>query len=503
MGEGRLDLSLAAMDAIAQRIASTLDLAAVLAQVTGLLVAETGVALARIWLVDGEALVLRASSGLSTRLDGGHARVPRNDPRKIADIARTRRAVLTNELLDDPRILDKAWVRREGLASFAAHPLLFRNELLGVVAVFARRPMTDEDLAGLGLLARWSAIAVQNARLFAEVDGLRARLQAENAYLKEQVDEDTETIGESAPWRALQGQLRQVAKTDTTVLIVGETGTGKELVARAVHAGSARHGRALVKVNCAAVPANLVESELFGHERGAFTGADKRRIGRFELADRGTLFLDEVGELPAEAQAKLLRALQEREIERVGGDAPIHVDVRVVAATNRDLEADVRSGRFRADLYYRLAVFPLRVPPLRDRRDDVPLLVDRFVQRQARRLGKPLRAVSQAALERLVAYDWPGNVRELQNVIERAAILSPGPVVDVDVLPMLTRAGATEAPAPPAPGSLVEVERRHIEGVLDQRDWVIEGAGGAAAALGVRASTLRSRMAKLGIRRPR
>ncbi|MGZ3424125.1 MAG: sigma 54-interacting transcriptional regulator, partial [Polyangiales bacterium] len=343
------DLSLITLDRIAQRITSTLDLGEVLESITSALVLDLGAALARIWLLEGDTLVLRASSGLSVRLDGTHARVSRDDRRKIAEIARTAQPIWSNDLGSDPRIVDKAWVARESVQSFAGHPLIFRGETLGVLASFARRKLSDADLEGLALLARWAAIAVQNARSFAEVS-------AENAYLRE--DTSTEIVGKSAALRGVLDSIAQVAKTDSTVLLLGETGTGKELFARALHEKSNRRSRALVKVNCAAVPATLVESELFGHEKGAFTGAERRRLGKFELANGGTLFLDEVGELAIEAQPKLLRALQEREVERVGGSSAIPIDVRVVAATNRDLEADVRTGRFRADLFYRLNVFP-------------------------------------------------------------------------------------------------------------------------------------------------
>jgi transcriptional regulator with GAF, ATPase, and Fis domain len=485
------DLSLLTLDRIAQRITSTLDLGEVLESITSALVDELGAALARIWLLEADALVLRASSGLSTRLDGTHARVARDDRRKVAEIARTGAPIWSNDLSHDPRIVDKAWVAREGVQSFAGHPLVFRGQTLGVLASFARRRLSDADLEGLALLARWAAIAVQNARSFAEVS-------AENAYLREE-GVTREIVGKSAALRTVLDSIAQVAKTDSTVLLLGETGTGKELFARAIHEASPRRARALVKVNCAAVPATLVESELFGHEKGAFTGAERRRIGRFELASGGTLFLDEVGELALEAQPKLLRALQEREIERVGGSSAIPIDVRVVAATHRDLEADVRSGRFRADLYYRLNVFPVAIPPLRARREDIPLLAETFLRHHARRLGKRLVGFEAKAMRTLVAYDWPGNVRELQNVIERAAILASGETIDASSLPTFAR---TVAP-PHEPADLTEVERAHIAKVLDDHDGVIEGAGGAAAALGLKPSTLRSRIAKLGIRRPR
>jgi transcriptional regulator with GAF, ATPase, and Fis domain len=314
-----------------------------------------------------------------------------------------------------------------------------------------------------------------------------------------------EILGESPPIRRLLGEIELVAATDSTVLILGETGTGKELVARAIHERSARRERPLVTVNCAALPRDLVESELFGHEKGAFTGATQQRRGRFEVADGGTLLLDEVGELPLEAQAKLLRVLQEREFERVGGTRSLRTDVRVIAATNRDLGRQVDSGAFRSDLYYRLNVFPLAVPPLRERRDDIPGLISQFVARVARRLGKQLDGASPAFLARAVEYDWPGNVRELENVVERAAILARGSLLEPDVsFPVAGRPGSDPQPQPaPRTENLEAVERDHILRVLEATRWVIEGERGAAQALGLNPSTLRARLNKLGIHRVR
>jgi formate hydrogenlyase transcriptional activator len=305
--------------------------------------------------------------------------------------------------------------------------------------------------------------------------------------------------------------VEQVAPTDSTVLVLGETGTGKELIARAIHSRSGRRERPLVKVNCSAISAGLVESELFGHMKGAFTGALERRIGRFELADGGTLFLDEVGDLPLETQVKLLRVLQEREFEPVGSNRTLRVKVRVIAATNRDLQEAVAAGRFRADLFYRLNVFPLRVPALRDRRGDIPQLVMFFLSRFAKELGKTVEAVSQPTMERLVRYDWPGNVRELANIIERATVLASGRVLelDADLLPVgpdRAVVGPVSSGTAPVvgqpPGTLEEMERRHIREALERARWVIEGSAGAARVLGLHPNTLRSRMAKLGISRP-
>ncbi len=343
-----------------------------------------------------------------------------------------------------------------------------------------------------------------------------AQLRSQTDYLREELQSlhnPDEIVGRSPTLRRVLQDVQRVASADSTVLVCGETGTGKELVARAIHARSRRASRLLVKLNCAALPAGLVESELFGHEKGAFTGATRRRVGRFELADGGTLFLDEVGELPLDVQVKLLRALQEREFERVGGSETLEVDVRVIAATNRDLDRATAEGRFRQDLLYRLNVFPLRIPPLRERVEDIPLLAHYFIGRHAPRVGRRVSRVSAAGLERLAAYAWPGNVRELENVIERALILSSGPELEIppEVLPVrdaelvapnLEPPSGPDLPGrAPGPASLDAVERRHILATLRATRGRIEGPAGAAHLLGIRPSTLRSRMQKLGIQR--
>jgi len=346
-------------------------------------------------------------------------------------------------------------------------------------------------------------------RVLAEQE--RNRLQQQNLYLREEIKSEynfEEIVGQSAALQKVLKDIDRVAATDASVLIFGETGTGKELVARAIHARSARKDKPLIKVNCAALAPGLVESELFGHEKGSFTGATERRVGRFELAHAGTLFLDEVGEIPPEIQVKLLRVLQEREFERAGGSTTIRVDVRVIAATNRDLARAIADGKFRQDLFYRLNVFPVRIPPLRERKGDLRLLVSYLVDRYAKQIGRYVTQVSAATLERLASYDWPGNVRELENVIERAVILSAGPELEIgsDVCPVLVPLAPAEADARPerplaASGSLDEVERRHIVDTLRATAWRVEGSGGAAERLGVNPSTLRSRMKKLGISR--
>jgi PAS domain S-box-containing protein len=353
-------------------------------------------------------------------------------------------------------------------------------------------------------------------RVLAEQE--RNRLQQQNLYLREEIKNERnfeEIVGGSAGLQKVLKDVDRVAATDASVLIMGETGTGKELLARAIHARSSRKDKALIKVNCAALSPGLVESELFGHEKGAFTGAIERRIGRFELAHAGTLFLDEVGEIPLEIQVKLLRVLQEREFERAGGDTTIRVDVRLIAATNRDLAKSVAEGKFRQDLFYRLNVFPIRMPPLREREGDLRLLVSYLVERHSKRLGRPITHVSKDTLERLARYEWPGNVRELENVIERAVILSAGPELEIgpDVLPAAGplapdqgspgAVGSRTEPSFAPRGSLDEVERGHIVETLRATAWRVEGSGGAAERLGVNPSTLRSRMKKLGISRSR
>jgi transcriptional regulator with GAF, ATPase, and Fis domain len=335
-----------------------------------------------------------------------------------------------------------------------------------------------------------------------EVDALRARLEAENVRLNQEVRHlhGFETIvGRSAALGRVLTQVEQVAPTDAPVLLVGETGTGKDLVAHAIHARSRRRERPMVGVNCAALPATIIESELFGYERGAFTGALQRSIGRFEIADQGTLFLDEIGELPLEVQGKLLRVLQSGEFERLGSPRTLRTDVRIIAATNRDLEREMHEGRFRADLYYRLSVFPVSLPPLRDRPEDIPLLVWHCIAARQSRLGRTIERVPERLMRAFTAYSWPGNVRELENVIERAMILSEGTTLAVD--PVLFSAGRDESPTSGG-GTLEEVERAHVRSVLVECGWKVAGPGNAADRLGLNRSTLQFRMKKLGIERP-
>jgi formate hydrogenlyase transcriptional activator len=394
-------------------------------------------------------------------------------------------------------------VEANGVKHLGFIPLATPRGLLGFLVLDRRtsRPFTEQELDRSSQAAAQIALALENALAFDEIAALKDRLSRENIYLEEEIrgaQHFGEIVGESKPLKRILNQVATVAATDAAVLLLGETGTGKELIARAIHAAGDRGGRALVTVNCATSPAGLLESEWFGHERGAFTGALAQKIGRFELAHQGTLFLDEIGDVPLELQAKLLRALQDREIERLGSTRTIRVDFRLIAATNRDLEDMVAKREFRSDLYYRLNVFPVRIPPLRERREDIPLLVRYFTQRFAKRLRRPIESVSRESMEMLCRWSWPGNVRELQNVIERAVILSSGSV-------LIVSRSEFESASPPAssPVTLQEAEREHILRALEQTGWVIGGAGGAAVRLGLKRTSLVSTMRRLGIVRPK
>ncbi len=392
-----------------------------------------------------------------------------------------------------------------------------RNGISGVLSLGTRREgaFAPDDVAFLTQVARQVAIAIENARTFDEVSGEKEKLTLEKLYLEDELRSELkfeEIVGRSEALRRVLDQIETVAPTDSTVLIYGETGSGKELIARAVHNLSARKSSAFVKLNCAAIPTGLLESEMFGHERGAFTGAIAQRIGRFELANRGTMFLDEVGEISLELQPKLLRVLQEREFERLGSARTLRTDARLIAATNRDLEALVREQKFRSDLYYRLNVFPVRVPALRERPEDIPLLVRHFVQQYSRQIGKTIDAIPAETMSALTRYPWPGNIRELQNVIERAVILTAGPVLNVrsDDLrppthapaspPAAAKNGTRAVPAGNIRGALEDAERQQILAALEKSNWIVAGPEGAAARLGLKRSTLQSRMQKLGIR---
>lgn len=406
------------------------------------------------------------------------------------------------------------WVG-EGVRTFCSAPLLFHDRVLGALDTGRRgeQAFSAEEIELLGEVAKQVAIAVENAEAYRQITELKDRLAKENLYLEEEVRTDRnfgEIVGSSAALRRVLKEVETVAPTGSTVLIRGETGTGKELIARALHDLSQRRERTFVKLNCAAIPTGLLESELFGHEKGAFTGAIMQKVGRFELAHQGTLFLDEVGDIPPELQPKLLRALQEQEFERLGSTKTVRVDVRLVAATNRDLARMVADGQFRSDLYYRLNVFPVVLPPLRERREDIPMLARHFAQRFARRMGRQIETIPTSVMNALLSYPWPGNIREMQNVIERAVILSAGPALHIPISDLQATGSDSEFhnPKPEStnhrlPGSLADAERDHILNVLRETGWVLAGPNGAAARLAMKRTTLQSKMKKLGIQRPR
>jgi formate hydrogenlyase transcriptional activator len=401
-----------------------------------------------------------------------------------------------------------------GLNSQCSLPLLSRGRVLGVLGLASSREAAflDDDISFLGQVANQIAIAVENACAYGEVSQLKDRLAQENVYLESEIRNELlfeDIVGNSQALQRVLREVETVAPADSTVLIYGETGTGKELIARAVHNLSSRKSNAFVKLNCAAIPTGLLESELFGHEKGAFTGAITQRLGRFELAHRGTIFLDEIGEIPLELQPKLLRVLQEREFERLGSARTLKTDARLIAATNRDLEALVEEQKFRSDLYYRLNVFPVRVPPLRERREDIPLLVRHFVQQFSRRNNRVINTIPSETMQALVHYHWPGNIRELQNVIERAVIISKGTMLNVplaglqaDVIPKASNVATKASPAEHTSlqDRLDETERTEILRALEASNGVLAGPSGAAARLGMKRSTLQLRMQRLGIR---
>src|SRR5579883_65162 len=391
-----------------------------------------------------------------------------------------------------------------GIRTICCVPLITPTRVLGTLNVGSTRERAfgAPDVDFLSQVAAQAAIAIENAMAYHEIAELKDQLSKEKLYLEDEIRTDRnfgEIIGDSPAFKHILEQAATVAPTDASVLILGETGTGKELIARAIHELSARRQRTFVKLNCAAIPTGLLESELFGHEKGAFTGAIAQKIGRFELAHHGTLFLDEVGDIPLELQPKLLRALQEHEFERLGGTRTIKVNVRVVAATNRDLAKMISDREFRTDLYYRLSVFPISIPPLRERADDVPKLVRYFTQKYARRMNKPIQNISQPTMQALVRYPWPGNVRELENLVERAVILTRGATLEIP-LSELRAAGENRRPGVDA-STLLDAEREHIRRTLEQANWVLGGPTGAAARLGIKRTTLQSKIKRLGIKR--
>jgi transcriptional regulator with GAF, ATPase, and Fis domain len=487
-------------------------------------------ALVRIWLVGPgdicdecrfreecpnreRCLHLVASAGSSTatgenygRLNGAFRRFPLG-VRKIGRIASTGEALLISEVRPDQAWIARPdWVIDESVRSFAGQPLVFRGETLGVLGVFDRGKLTSEDFSWLRIFADHAAVSITNARAFEEIEALKKQLERENDYLREEITAaqgSGDIVGSSNVLRRMLRQIELVAPTDAVVLVHGESGTGKELVARAIHQRSPRKDRPLIKVNCGAIPEALFESEFFGHARGAFTGAVKDKPGRFELADGGTLFLDEIGELPLAMQSKLLRVLQEQEIERVGEVRPRKVNVRIVAASNRDLRAEVEAGRFRQDLFYRLSVFPVEVPALRERGGDIVPLALHFARMAAQRMNRATPRLTRAEGERLTAHDWPGNVRELQNVVERAVILSQGASLRFD-LPAPRAEGKPRASSDePTPSRLFtrsdwkRLEQESILAALQQTGGRVFGVRGAAELLGMKPTTLASRIKAL------
>jgi formate hydrogenlyase transcriptional activator len=418
---------------------------------------------------------------------------------------KTQRPLIVNDVTQErrfPRLMPL--LRENGVQSFCVVPLTTAQCRLGAMGFgsLQRRTYQEADLDFMLQVAKQIAVAVENALGYKQIAELKERLSKEKLYLEEEIRTEynfEEIIGESPTLKKVLKQLEIVAPTDSTVLILGETGTGKELLARAIHNLSGRRERTFVKMNCAAIPTGLLESELFGHERGAFTGAIATKVGRFELADGGTLFLDEVGDIPLELQSKLLRVLQEQEFERLGSTKTLKMNVRVVAATNQDLADMVEKKEFRNDLYYRLNVFPLMTPPLRERREDIPVLVRYFAQKFARQLNRPVERIPADTMDALTAYAWPGNIRELENLIERAVILSSG----LDLVVPLSELKASHTPNHTAQVSTLEsAEREHIVRALNATNWVIGGPAGAAAKLGMKRTTLQSKMQKLGVTRP-
>jgi transcriptional regulator with GAF, ATPase, and Fis domain len=508
------------------------DTADLLSLVVNRLVESPNVVLARIWLrrpgdicatcpmrsqcPDQTAcLHLVASRGNSSvpaadysAIDGAFRRFPLG-VRKVGRIASTREAIEVPDMAIEPDwLIHPDWVRREGVRGFGGQPLVASDEVFGVLAVFSRIPVGTRNLEWLRTIADSAATALANARAWEEIGALRQRLALENEYLREEVGASQSfggIVGRSAALAAVTRQIELVAPTDATVLIQGESGTGKELVAREVHRRGGRAARPLIKVNCAAIPRDLYDSEFFGHVKGSFTGALRDRVGRFELADGGTLFLDEIGEIPLDLQGKLLRVLQEGEVERVGEERVRKVDVRIIAATNRALRTEAEAGRFRNDLYYRLNVFQIHMPPLRHRKEDIALLAEHFLAHLSRRLGRPTPRLTLAHVRELEHHDWPGNIRELQHVLERALIVSPPGRLRLEIEHVEPGApspavidGAPRGPVLTA-AQLKAMEAANIRQALAEAKGRIYGAGGAAELLGLRPTTLTSRLKSLGI----
>jgi transcriptional regulator with GAF, ATPase, and Fis domain len=510
-----------------------------LQRVVTVLAERPHVALARIWLrkpgdqCDGchmrarcehreVCLHLAASAGFRrtehrpdwSRLEGEYSRIPLGVG-KVGRVGSSGEALVVKDFAGDPSGLTRyQWAAHQQIRGLNVQPIKFKDEILGVLAIFTCIPTPEEGPAWLRIFADEIAGAIVNARAFEEIERLRTQLEAQNSYLEEEVREARafgDIIGQHPAMRRLLKKIEMVAPTDASVLILGESGTGKEIVARELHRLSQRHERPLIRVNCASVPRDLYESEFFGHIKGAFTGAIKDRAGRFEAADGGTLLLDEVGEIPLGLQSKFLRVLQEKQYERVGEEKTRTIDVRIIAATNRDLTKEVEAGRFRQDLFYRLNVFPVEVPPLRERKEDIPLLAAHFLELASRRLRLPSPRFGEGQARLLQGYDWPGNVRELQNAVERALILAQRGVLHFD-LPQ-TEFPAAPVPPPERNGNGAELpilsetelrqrERQNIAAALAKAGWRVHGARGAAELLGLKPTTLISRIKKMGLKKP-
>lgn len=532
---------------IALSVANERSVDVVFCNIVNGLADDPNVVLARIWIIgpgdlcnvcpwlkncpdQTKCLHLVASNGLSlhskqryTWLKGHYKRFPlyTEEPDnitatgKIGYIGGTGKAILRNDIIENPNwLLDTEWAKREKIASFAGQPLVFRDEILGVLALFSRKVLDQSHLIMLRTFAYNAASAIANARAFEEIEQLRRQLELENEYLRDKV-RDVATfgniVGQSPALQKTLQQIELVAPTDATVLIHGESGTGKELIALAIHQRSRRKNHPLIKVNCASIPRELFESEFFGHVKGAFTGALRDRTGRFQLADGGTLFLDEVGDIPLELQSKLLRVLQEGEYERIGEERTRRVNVRVIAATNRDLKKEMEAKRFRQDLYFRLSAFPLEIVPLRNRKEDIPLLAKEFLKQICQSMGLKELPLKEKHILQLWNYDWPGNIRELRNVIERAVIVSKGRELRID-LPETS----TEKALPIVPyyvkgversgeiltyEDLKKLEKENILAALHQANWKVSGPGGAAELLGMKPTTLASQMKAFGIQK--
>lgn len=522
-------------------IAQEQSLEALLKKLVARVLERPAVAKVRIWLIDKGDICSRCprkddcpdqTRCLHAVAGGSNVIAPRGDEEDYArmrdyfcripmgvgtagKIAVTGQQIVLRDLDKNPGELGHVtWLQSEQVRGFNGVPISYKGEVLGVIAVFSRQNVPEAAEVWGRIFANHVAGAIANARAFEEIQRLKAQLEQQNAYLQEEVVEAKafgDLVGQSAALRQVVSQIDLVAPTDASVLILGETGTGKELVAHEIHRRSRRKDKPLIRVNCASIPKDLYESEFFGHAKGAFTGAIKDRAGRFEAADGGTLFLDEIGEVPLELQGKLLRALQEKSYERVGEDRTRRADVRIVAATNRDLKKEVTAGHFREDLFYRLNVFPVQVAALRERKEDIPLLAQHFVKISVKELGCPRPRLTRAGSIQLQNYDWPGNIRELRNVIERAVILARGgtlefdlPVNETDFI-ISTSAPHSEDAAPPPFLTEAEMRRRERENllsVLEKTGWKIKGMNGAAELLGIKPTTLLSRMKTMGLQRP-